>query len=340
MEKPKNLFLTEQDALALLSAWSVGTSTVQRINQGTVNTTFFVETPAGKFVLKLYNNSITTAQIEYEHSLLTHLQSCDLSFAVPTPVPTSSGETLALVNQNDLLLRFSLQHFISGQPAERKNLAHTHAVSQALGELHYALASFNSEKQIAQLPAWGDLYHIHPLITDPLEVPQLLKLNAMQQQSIIKMLTEVVEAAPRLYETLPVQVTHADYLCPNVLVAENRVVGVLDFEFATSDLRLIDYIAALDHFCRFPWKEVPLWEFVQAFSAGYAQHISFTQLELEALTLVWRLQRASCIVYWTGWFLEGKVTHQSVVDAVTNTLLLEDWLKENIANLLSYVSPT
>ncbi|NDJ21834.1 hypothetical protein GS682_09330 [Nostoc sp. B(2019)] len=65
-----------------------------------------------------------------------------------------------------------------------------------------------------------------------------------------------------------------------------------------------------------------------------------TYSEAEALTLVWRLQRASCIVYWTGWLREGKVTHQSVVDAVTNTSLLEEWLEENTTKLLSYIAPT
>ncbi|NEU73655.1 hypothetical protein PI95_014065 [Hassallia byssoidea VB512170] len=52
-------------------------------------------------------------------------------------------------------------------------------------------------------------------------------------------------------------------------------------------------------------------------------------MEIEALTLVWRLQQASCIVYWTGWLIEGKVTNHCVVDAVARMLLLSDWLEES-----------
>ena len=167
-------------------------------------------------------------------------------------------------------------------------------------------------------------------MTDPFEVPQLLKLPLIQQQRMIKTLTEVIEVAPKLYNTLPTQTTHADFLCPNVLLTENRVVGILDFEFATHDLRLIDYVTALDHFSRMPSKEAPRWEFIKAFSTGYAKHVSLSPLELEALTLVWRLQQASCIVYWTGWLREGKVTYQSVLDGVTKMLLLEDWFEENV----------
>ncbi|OKH30656.1 hypothetical protein NIES2101_42225 [Calothrix sp. HK-06] len=71
-----------------------------------------------------------------------------------------------------------------------------------------------------------------------------------------------------------------------------------------------------------------MWERIEAFSAGYAKHVSLSQLEIEKLTLTWRLQQASCIVYWTGWLLENKVTHQSVVNGVVKMLQLEDWLQE------------
>nr|WP_052325230.1 phosphotransferase [Hassalia byssoidea] len=320
--------LSEQDAIALLNAWSfLEILKVQPTNQGTVNTTFFVETQTGKYVLKLYNDSITTAQIEYEHSLLAYLRSRNLSFVVPTPIPTSFGETLVIVKQNNSMLRVVLILFIVGNSSDRQNLAHTYAISQTLGELHHALAGFDSEGKMAQLPAWGDLNHIHPLVT-PLEVPKLLKLTLQQQHRLVKTFTEVIEAAPLLYKILPVQTTHADYLSPNVMLLENRVVGVLDFEFATFDLRLMDYVAALDHFTRFSG-EAPSLEFVKAFSTGYAKHVCLSQLEIEALTLVWRLQQASCIVYWTGWLIEGKVTNHCVVDAVARMLLLSDWLEES-----------
>ncbi len=293
-----------------------------------------METRADKFVLKLYDTSTATAQIQYEHSLLAHLRSYNLSFALPTPVPTASGETLVVVNQNDSALRVALLPFISGQPAERQNLNHLQAAGQALGELHSALTSFDPKGQLAQLPTWGDLKHIHPLVTNPLEVPRALELESIQQKRFVKTLIEVLETAPNLYRTLPVQTTHADYLCPNVLVRDNQVVGILDFEFATSDLRLLDYVAALDHFTR-PSKDVPLWERIQAFSMGYAKHVSLSHSELEALPLAWRLQQASCLVYWTGWLRQEKATYKSVVDGVMGMLLLEDWLEENTVSLLS-----
>jgi homoserine kinase type II len=48
---------------------------------------------------------------------------------------------------------------------------------------------------------------------------------------------------------------------------------------------------------------------------------------------VWRLQRASSLVYWTGWFLEEKVNRQKVIDAVVKTLQFEAWLSQNRGDL-------
>lgn len=324
MTNSKKLQLLEQDIIEILLYWSISNPTVKPTNQGTVNTTFFVEVPSlGKFVFKIYSDTTATAQIHYEHALLQHLQSCNLSFAVPVPVPTNSGETLVTINKDGKILRAALLPLILGQPAERDNLIHIGAASQALGELHKHLAEFDTDAQKSQLPNWGNLENIHPLVA-PLDVPRILELEYSQQERITKSLIELIEMAPSLYKTLPLQTTHADYLCPNVLVNENQVVGVLDFEFATYDLRLLDYVAALDHFTR-PSKQIPNKERIKAFSTGYAKHISLSQSEIDKLTLAWRLQQASCIVYWTGWLLEKKVTHQSVVDGVIKMLQLEDW---------------
>ena len=333
----KILHLSEPDVIELLEEWSfISGATLEPTNQqGASNTTYIIDAPAGKFILKLYGDSTLTTQIQYEHSLLAYLQQADLSFAIPAPVPALSGETLVWVNKNDTPLRVALLPFLPGQPAERQNLRHTRAAGQVLGELHRTLAGFDPEGQLAQIPVWGDLCYLHPLVTDPLKVPQSLALNPEQQARLVKTFTEVLAAQPHLYTTLPVQTIHADYLSPHVLLESNRVVGVLDFEFATKDLRLWDYICGLDHFALFPWQEKTQWQLVQAFSAGYSEQVSLTRQEAEALTLAWRLQRASSIVYWTGWLREGKVTHQSVVKAVTETLLLEDWFEDNATKLLN-----
>ena len=337
MSDSRNNYFSEADIVRLIGRWSIQNPQVQPTNQGTVNKTFFVEASSGKFVFKLYDNSTTAEQIKYEHSLLTFLQSCDLSFDISAPIPIDSGETLLITNLNNSPLRFSLQKYIFGQPANRQNLNHIFAAGQALGELHSALINFDSQGKLAQLPRWGKLDKIHPLVTNPLEVPQLLKLEKSQQQRLGQILQEVIEIAPNLYKHLQLQTAHADYLCPNILIKDNRVNGIIDFEFATYDLRLLDFVAALDHFSRIG-NAIPAWESIKAFIKGYKEYNSLSNLEIEALTSTWLLQQANCIVYWTGWLLEEKVTYDSVLNGVRKIFLLKDWLKQNNSRLKNLYS--
>lgn len=207
MTNSEDYILTDSDVVQLLDAWCVENPRIQPTSQGTVNTTFFVDTLQGKFVFKLYDDSTTTAQIKCEHSLLAHLQSCDLSFTVPTPIPDSFGETLLAVNRNNceqdlckrdktlvvrdtikLITTFKIDKSVTA-PYKLNNelrftlqdINHIYASGKALGELHRALAEFDSQGKLAQLPSWRELDRIHPLITNPLEVPQLLNLEQQQQ---------------------------------------------------------------------------------------------------------------------------------------------------------------
>jgi homoserine kinase type II len=168
------------------------------------------------------------------------------------------------------------------------------------------LAKFDPQGQFARLPFWGALDQIHPQVSMPLEVPEILNLGVEDHKRFGQLLNEVTEIAPHLYATLPIQTIHADYLTPNILVENDEVVGILDFEFATRDLRLFDYLSSLDQFAFFPCKEVQFEDIVRAFSMGYRACYELTMAEMEAVISVWKLQRVSSLVYWTGWLIEGK----------------------------------
>lgn len=143
---PKNL-LTEQDLTELQKLWPLlGPSTLQPTRWGASNITYTVNAQAGKFILELYGEATSTAQIQYEHRLPSNLQKAGLSFAVSAPLPASSGETLISVGRSNTPLRIALLHWLPGQQANRSNLSHTHAAGRALGELPRALAQIKPAK--------------------------------------------------------------------------------------------------------------------------------------------------------------------------------------------------
>ncbi|MBE9170455.1 phosphotransferase [Pleurocapsales cyanobacterium LEGE 06147] len=328
--------LIESLKQAIADQWAfLVEATLEPTAQGSSNETYFVDTSDNRFVLKLYAATTKIAQIRYEHSLLTFLQHTDLPFAIPVPIRADCGDTLILVEVDGRLLNAALLPRLVGQPVARRNLNQIQAAGFALAKLHNQLAKFDPLGQLARLPFWGELGQIHPQVKDPLTVPQILSLGLEEQMRFGQMLNEAIESAPHLYATLPIQTIHADYITPNILVENERVVGILDFEFATRDLRLFDYLSSLDQFASFPWKELRFEDIVRAFSTGYRACSSINVAEMEATISVWKLQRLSSLVYWTGWLIEGKGSREKIVDAVVETLRFETWLKSNQKKLLN-----
>ena len=82
-------------------------------------------------------------------------------------------------------------------------------------------------------------------------------------------------------------------------------------------------------FASFPWKEVLFEDILQAFSKGYQACSPLTPKEMKAAISMWKLQRASSLVYWTGWLLEGKGDREKIVSTVMETVRFETWLESN-----------
>lgn len=327
--------LPESVRQVITEQWSfLAGATFEPTAQCSSNATYFVNTPNNRFILKLYSETARTAQIQYEYSLLTFLQHADLPFAVPLPIDAACGNTPIAVELDGQSLIATLLPCLVGQPMDRRNLDQIQSAGFSLAKLHHQLVNFDPQGQLAKLTFWGELAQIHPQVKDPLTVPQMLGLGLEEQTRFGQLLKAAIESAPHLYKTLPIQTIHADYIAPNILVESDRVVGILDFEFATRDLRLLDYLSSLDQFASFPWKEDRFDDIVRAFSKGYRACCALTTAEMEAATSVWKLQRASSLVYWAGGLIEGKGSRQKVVDAVLDTLRFETWLESNQKGLL------
>jgi homoserine kinase type II len=236
------MILSESVKQAIANQWTfLVEATFKPTSQGSSNTTYFVDTPNNRFVLKIYAATAEIAQIRYEHSLLTFLHSTDLPFAIPVPIRTSSGETFIAIEADGQSLNVALLPLLVGQPMNRRNLNQVQSAGFTLAKLHDLLSRFDTQGQFARLSFWGSLKRIHPKIRDPLTASQLLHLGREDRKHFDRFLNDAIAVSPHLYATLPMQTIHGDYITPNILVESDRVVGILDFEFATRDLRLLDY---------------------------------------------------------------------------------------------------
>ena len=121
--------LSESEKQNILEYWPfLAEMRLKSITQGGNNVTYYIHTPTKRFVLKIYSETVDVSQIEYEQALLSFLQGKNLSFAIPTPVPTSSGTTLVHLRNEQRLLKAVLLPYLFGQTANRRNLQHVYSI--------------------------------------------------------------------------------------------------------------------------------------------------------------------------------------------------------------------
>jgi homoserine kinase type II len=318
------------DAAAALRHWTVSEPwTVAVASAGANNTSLFVDTPGQRYVLRLYAQA-NPENIHFEHGLLAALEAADLPFSIPTPVRTSTGETFARVATGEVETLATLTPLLPGTHPEPDNPRHAQVSGEALGHLGRALAGMAPPPGRAQYVRFGDIRRFYPMLDDPEEaVHAIPALAASDRRRLRAMIADVEAAVPSLYANLPLRLTHRDYYGPNVLVTDDRVSALLDFEFAGEDLRALDFAVALA--CWPLWgAEDSRWPVCEAFARGYAAVEPLTHGEAEALPRLVRLQLATWLIHCAGRYRDGLPGSEDPLAFVVNdTLAYLDWSARN-----------
>ncbi len=251
-----------------------------------------IHTKTGQFVWKTYTHAshADPAVITYEHAIFQHLNQHSLSFAVPQPLPNRDGDVVFQTADGWAMLR----RYIPGAPLDPQNLEEVTALGAMLGELHVALRHCEAGRRPGRQLFQEFFAFPHP-VYDPLHLtpahvglPETVPLQDLfawwrNEAGILETFLETE------YRTLPWQLCHNDISPNNVLLAHNRVCGLLDFEFATPAPRAFDVAMALRMTMRV-WDNVTPWTTIQAFFQGYRLRITLSEQEIQALPMLIRLR--------------------------------------------------
>jgi homoserine kinase type II len=303
---------------------------------GTNNLVQVVETPdLDRYVLRIHGPHRDITHVRYELATVTALRESHLPFLVPTPIPTTSGETVVRVPADDGELLATLWPFIPGSHPREHDLDQASAAGQALAELDDALAQVRvpaTPDAVARL-AYGDLGR-YPLVDDQRAVLTRLPLD---QDSIARLL-ELVDRArltiPLLYGALPRQIIHSDFDGSNVLLEGNRVTGVVDFEFSHTDLRALDLVIALWWWTASSLGSGSEWEIADAFGRAYVSRQPFLPAEVEALPSLFQFRSATSLLHGVGRYAQGFASEASLQRRVERIIAWEDWLTAHGAALV------
>lgn len=305
---------------------------------GTNNQSWLVETEDGsRYVLRLIAGSADLSRFRYEHALLNALQAKPLPFALPHPLPVPNGAGFVLFEQERAKPALAvLTLFLPGRIPER-NAANTARAGMALAQLDAALASIptstlplNSREAQFQ---YGDLSHCHLLVPDPFAAAEQLlapeqgrPLRAIFSQSLSDWETPG-------FQHLPQQLLHRDCGPGNVLMEDERISAILDFEFASMDRRIFDLCVALS------WWPVRFmgsgreWELIDALGRAYTTSLPLAESELLALPAALRMRDTTSLVYRMGRYLAGLESMQTVQERAQHSLWREAWLATNYENV-------
>ncbi|MEZ5996525.1 MAG: homoserine kinase [Hyphomonadaceae bacterium] len=226
--------LSHGDAAALLDQYDIGAPlSLKPIAEGVENTNYSLLTPAGRFVLTIFEQRVAEADVPFFIALMAHL--AQSGFPAPQPVAAKSGACLTRAKGKPA----AIVTFLDGAWPRSWNAVHCAAIGEALARMHVALQSFAPARANTLGPAgWEAL--IRP------RLPQAQTL----QPGLAAALTQDIDAVRAAWPSdLPRGAIHADLFPDNALFDGERLCGVIDFYFACTDFLAYDLAVCLNAWC-------------------------------------------------------------------------------------------
>ena len=222
--------VTSEELDGWLTRYALGSATeIQAIASGIENTNYFVTTVKGRYVLTLYER-LPASELPFYLNLMAHLARAGVE--VPAPEPDRTGALFSLLNGKPA----SLVTRIDGAPVIVPSPQHCVEVGAALARLHVASMSYRARLSNRRGPAWWR--QAARAVKPHLSPDQAALLDAE-----LKFQTGFGRVK------LPKGAIHGDLFCDNVLFADGRVAGIIDFGFAATDFFAYDLAIAVNDWC-------------------------------------------------------------------------------------------
>lgn len=328
----------EPDIAAVLTSYDStgGFRLLDVRGRGVNNTTRFVEADGAKYVLRIYETHRDEEKVRFEHAVLSALASAELPFRTPVPVRTLQGNTYVRLEDGRLAALF---HYMEGEPPTAKEPLTLRSFGEVAARLTHALAKVNPGIDPVY-PPYYELELAHPRCN----LAQLTAFCAepprefAEEQEMLAMIMPHIEALraklPQLRQ-LPHQLIHGDLNLSNALAdTTGRITALLDFEFVTHDLRVMEAAVFLSDLIRPDQPVDRTLSQVNMFMEGYLAHASLSSSETEAIPLLLLLRRVDVLIHFLGRYWDGIDDRSLVQGQIRNLFTMAKWLDEHAVRLL------
>lgn len=273
------------------------------------NTTRYVLHDGRKWVLRLYETHREADKVAFEHAILLALNDRMLPFKVPCPVTALNGKTYVYAEDGTGRLACLFPYLVGERPRERDSEVAA-AIGTAAGELSQALSRIEAAGK-PEYPPYYEMDLAHPLCA-PDKVaafcaapPEPFTAEAGRLVLIGQSLEEIRRFLPRLRE-LPHQLIHGDINHSNLL-GDREITAVLDFEFCTWDLRVMELAVIVAGLLSESEEDsdgidLPL---IEATLRGFGKHVQLSLAEVEAIPILVRLRKLDVFLHFLGRYWDG-----------------------------------
>lgn len=291
----------------LQSYWPDWNGDIVKGPTGWNNMTRFIYNSQRRSVMRIYNTHRDKSRIEFELEVLNSLQAMTLSFKIPTPIQTLSGDKLVRVEDGSG--RYAcLFAYIDGRSPQEDDIQAAYSFGEKTGELVHALAICSVKKEPVY-PPYFELLQSYPscnqaFILDFCKQPRIEFQE--QRAALLTLLEAYIDICSRLdsIQSLPQQLVHGDLNFTNLLVDvenENKVSALLDFEFCTRDVRAMEPAVVISGFLGIPEER----EAIRHFCEGFASAVRLSEEEIVAIPILMRLRLVDVFLHFLSRYRKG-----------------------------------
>jgi homoserine kinase type II len=196
---------------------------------GVTNSNYAVQTSVGKYVLTLYENHSLEA-LDYILSLQHHLEANGVACA--SPVPDHEGRLYSALNNRPAAIIYRLP----GDVCKNPSTTHCAAIGAELARFHLCGRSFIAHRDNPCGIDWclDKARKLNPYLADPDRLLIQEEINSYQKCSL---------------ENLPTGTVHADLFHDNALFEDDRLSGIIDFDYACNDAWVYDLCITINDWC-------------------------------------------------------------------------------------------
>jgi Ser/Thr protein kinase RdoA (MazF antagonist) len=277
----------ELELETVLAHYDLGTvRALHRVDRGYVNETWMVTTTSGSFILRRRHPLLARPQlVTAQHALMQYLRTA--GFPVPGIQRRQNDATFLTLGGR----LYEVYEYLCGVACDVARPAHVAAAAYTLGRYHQAVVGFDH----SALHRASARYSV--LVLERTVRGLMHEWRDGMSAQVTRLCTSLTAHVADLwacrgtFQDLPELVVHGDYYAENLILRDDKVVGVVDYDQAHWCPRVLEVAEALLFFAREPEKRLEHIVYsgaldlgsVERFLAAYGGVIRLSDAEIRAL---------------------------------------------------------